>query len=1259
MTSQSLDEMAQEDELIHGKNLRLISLDGKRKAFHGQEDDNPETAKKSRLTPLSAEEKEALHNTQQVAEDAQGRDTLKNFLGLMRGCGVPNGKAIAQWSKAKDIILAIHPVGSTDVAIQNFSFKWIMEAHRPEIRLRRNGYELRVRCNNLVNEEVNRLATPAGAFRQEDFRYDTDVTTIQKAFQGNHKVLGLTAPQATEILDFSALGGIHAISGVNCLTFRTTPKDKLFFNDKLTTANADSNFEDFVKVLNERPCILSVIRKRPDVNDSLDRYMMKNFQACVNKGVWHLFNGVIGKEEGKLFEAWERDPTKELPDQVWMKHKMKNFKKLNVASKYASYVTRKCVGSIREYEIQQSVAVIAEGLWEHANIEAFFSMGITHVAIIGELTENGWVEIHVRASKDDEYVMPTIVPGTPFGIRDAGWGTEESIPLVKGKNDAPEDLLYDKSDYPETTEEPKAEDKSKEQKEQADAGFTGPTWKGRVIARDTDGDFVIGFLVKNRKERSNFRLGARIDVGLKMERNIIPLKRQLKAFAKICAVPTNKEGKKKHYLRNFLLGAGNSEYEKHKDRTPLLSVKDDNFSRMEGPQKARWNDFVEALGLNKRQREFLDHVFNTREFVTQLQGPPGTGKTKILSGVALSFVLLKIRTVMTAPSNAAVDQIMKNLLEVMEVLKRVDPNAHEEFKIVLVRPSALTKHELARATAHGKEGKKELNAQQADRLREKRKEQNRATSKQNESDRADKREVSQAESLAHELFAEIDSAEYDIFHEHNLSTHVYNSFLKKSQQWNANTTEGKEAANWIGWYKAMNNGTGITATDKRTFFKIGMDERGVVLTDSKVRVVVCTSNSANQLRNWGYQPWAVIVDEAASATEQDTCIPLSLGSRFNVIAGDHEQLRPFVKSRGHNTFADSLGTSLYERLYGHHNVPLFQLKVNYRMHPDISELPGILTYQWLECDPRTEVESDEYKFWQSFWRSDDAKRYRGGKRAPAFGGSGSDSIRRFAFVSGGGRSAPKEGSTSLRNNANINIITDLTTSLLYHSPSDENIKQLAGHKITILTPYKESQTELEKQVRWGLQAVDSRFGNIPVVSTVDSLQGGENEIIILELTPANEFNGGLIGFLREWNKINVAITRAKSVLIIVGNLDAWRQQLKVIASGLKCKKFAFLLIDLLDKGHVIDVETFDRLPASLKERKTLERQEWSQVMNHGDKNRLPSLKMKQMQESYNKQAAKGYEEALLIELQKLRLRARELKDQADVASTKTSPCDVR
>lgn len=85
------------------------------------------------------------------------------------------------------------------------------------------------------------------------------------------------------------------------------------------------------------------------------------------------------------------------------------------------------------------------------------------------------------------------------------------------------------------------------------------------------------------------------------------------------------------------------------------------------------------------------------------------------------------------------------------------------------------------------------------------------------------------------------------------------------------------------------------------------------------------------------------------------------------------------------------------------------------------------------------------------------------------------------------------------------------------------------------------------------------------------MQGGENGIIIFELTPAHEHYGFLLGFLKTWARMNVALTRAKAVLWIVGNWDAWYRHIEILWANKSTQNWALMMVDVAMRGDIVQM----------------------------------------------------------------------------------------
>ncbi|KAM3078359.1 hypothetical protein ACMFMG_006243 [Clarireedia jacksonii] len=552
-----------------------------------------------------------------------------------------------------------------------------------------------------------------------------------------------------------------------------------------------------------------------------------------------------------------------------------------------------------------------------------------------------------------------------------------------------------------------------------------------------------------------------------------------------------------------------------------------------------------------------------------------------MANIGNLFAQYGIRTVMTAPSNTAARQLMIKLDQSLNKLYKDEPKAREWFDVIYLPTTSATKADLV---------------------------------------------AESEEDVATEIVVEGEAASSDeIIDKYRLWKKIVSRIEKQSMDPNASPSEQAEAKKWLAWRNTLLAGGNVPEKSKKKFTKAIDDVATKIFSlKEKVRIVVTTCNNAALLSEYNYAPMAALVDEAA-------------------FASDHSQLRPVVRSFGHSEMAATFGLSAYAMFYGHPSVNTVRLKINYRMHEEIATLPGILTYTFIACAPNTYQESNTFQFYKEWYDSADGEMYRSARRDPAYGGEKDvNRIRRMFVNVQDGISASRQGSTSKRNFANINAICDYLISLIKHEPVKEGIQRIDPDNITILAPYKEEVTELAKQVKMRILPIWPTFVRWPRFRTIDGTQGSENEIVLLALTPADRHNGSKIGFLKEWNRVNVSLTRAKSVMTIFGNLDRWRSQLKVLGDGNESKNFAFMVVDLLDRGDIIDVTGLNKLPKTPVELKT---NNWTMLIEDTprEKSKL-NYKNKAIMQGYQTTPQKdAYERALLAKLQVKRNHGEALK----------------
>ncbi|KFM12755.1 putative helicase senataxin, partial [Aptenodytes forsteri] len=465
-----------------------------------------------------------------------------------------------------------------------------------------------------------------------------------------------------------------------------------------------------------------------------------------------------------------------------------------------------------------------------------------------------------------------------------------------------------------------------------------------------------------------------------------------------------------------------------------------------------------------------------------IHGPPGTGKSKTIVGF-LSRVLgentrnekatqksnAKMkpnRVLVCAPSNAAVDELMKKIIIAFKgkCQNRQEPLGNcGDIKLVRlgaekainseVRGFSLDKqveHRMKRKPADCDQDiqkKKEALDQQLDML-----------SRQRAMHRCEKREVSQM------LNDEI------------------GRLSKERQQLASQLKEVRRHSQNV--------------------------QAGIILESDIICCTLSTSGGSlleSAFCRQGLDPFScVIVDEVGQSCEVETLIPLIHRCNKLVLVGDPKQLPPTVKSveaqqRGYDQ-------SLMARLQRHleeqvqmnilRSLPVVQLTVQYRMHPDICLFPSNYVYgRTLKTDKATEENrcSSEWPF-QPY----------------------------LIFDVGDGREERDKDSFS--NPQEVKLVMELIRTI------KEKRKDLGLRRIGIITPYSAQKKKIQEQL-------DRVFKNNSPgeVDTVDAFQGREKDCIIVTCVRANSTKGS-IGFLASRQRLNVTITRARFSLFILGRL---------------------------------------------------------------------------------------------------------------------------
>lgn len=283
----------------------------------------------------------------------------------------------------------------------------------------------------------------------------------------------------------------------------------------------------------------------------------------------------------------------------------------------------------------------------------------------------------------------------------------------------------------------------------------------------------------------------------------------------------------------------------------------------------------------------------------------------------------------------------------------------------------------------------------------------------------------------------------------------------------------------------------------------------------------------------------VIMDEASKATPLEMAIPMVLGKKIIVI-GDHKQLPPLLDENSIDTALHKIGRDdLAEKIQDLKESQfkkLFQmaqkfkpnlvttLNTQYRMHNDIMQTINQfyideLGETGLVCGIKNVQDTPDYSVRGSRWH---------GITLEPFINPSTHAI----WVNVEGREEKEY--TSFKNMDEVKAVKTVIKALSMAPGFSEYIaaqSRIEDQEIGLITFYSAQRKELKKLEQSG--ELDSGYDYR--IDVVDRFQGMERNIVIVSTVRSNKYNG--IGFAKEIERINVAFSRARSLLIVIGNRD--------------------------------------------------------------------------------------------------------------------------
>jgi hypothetical protein len=533
----------------------------------------------------------------------------------------------------------------------------------------------------------------------------------------------------------------------------------------------------------------------------------------------------------------------------------------------------------------------------------------------------------------------------------------------------------------------------------------------------------------------------------------------------------------------------------------------------------------QPIPYNQNQLQAIRQAL-TCEPMSLIQGPPGTGKTTVITEIVFQMLNSDptAKILITSQTNNAVDQVLENLVK-------------NEIPILRLKstPSGMNpemrKHTIQKKLEGWKEdvkrnATKKFNALLDERLG------------------AGAKEMVVPVDVIRQIFTEPDQGK-----------------LRRALEMAGNRIKGLEGLRDLPKerdamiakvgevFKIDLTGLGELENLHRDWLRTvsGLSENGAVnqrLVDS-VRVIGSTCNhiASGQYAKLNFRFDYVIMDESGKATTAEALVPITMGSKL-VFVGDHRQLKPMLSSDRtveqwlrdkHKNEAQDLEWEEY------FNRPSLFEEV-------IEDLPHAYRTQLTECrrSSKDQIELTSRCFYEPHGDEPLVAAQRSKEQEHGLPLGVETSI---VFVDIG-KNAPHKGggrSPSLINPESAKAVLQVLDRL-------DRYDQVKNYSIGVITAYgaqwqllggelrRKYQGKLHNVSKWGKQRPEEKFP----VSVIDRFQGNECDIVILDLVRGGP-NCGL-GFLEVPNRINVALSRQKRLLIIVGDyhglLNARTKRLK-------------------------------------------------------------------------------------------------------------------
>lgn len=289
----------------------------------------------------------------------------------------------------------------------------------------------------------------------------------------------------------------------------------------------------------------------------------------------------------------------------------------------------------------------------------------------------------------------------------------------------------------------------------------------------------------------------------------------------------------------------------------------------------------------------------------------------------------------------------------------------------------------------------------------------------------------------------------------------------------------------------------LSSQDEKKYKQLTRAAEKEILANADV--ICCTCVGAGDPRLAKSKFRTVLIDESTQSAEPECMIPLVLGCKQAVLVGDHQQLGPVIMNK--KAAKAGLNQSLFERLVILGCAPI-RLNVQYRMHPCLSRFPSNMFYEG--SLQNGVVDEDRLMKDVDFpWPVAD---------------------KPMMFWCNLGNEEISASGTSYLNRTEASNVEKIVTRFFKAGVKPSSIG--------IITPYEGQRSYVVSSMQMNGTFKKEYYKEIEVAS-VDAFQGREKDFIVLSCVRSNDHQG--IGFLSDPRRLNVALTRAKYGLVILGN----------------------------------------------------------------------------------------------------------------------------